>query len=262
MGAPAELALPAHGAIAVPTGGALPDGADAVVMIEYTQEAMAGTIEVVRPVAPGEGIVRADEDLAPGQTAVRAGRAAASPGRRHAGRAWVSARSKCTSRPVVTILATGDELIAPDAGPLGTGTGARRAEQLRRRAGARGRRPAPAARRSSATTPARCTTPSATRSPHSDLVVICAGSSVGARDETAAAVAAVTGTEIWCHGLAIKPGKPTLLAASDGIPIIGLPGNPRSALVVFRLIGMPLVRRAGGWTAEHPAAVDAAAIVA
>jgi molybdopterin molybdotransferase len=89
---------------------------------------------------------------------------------------------------------------------------------------------------------------------HSDVVVICAGSSVGARDETAAAVAAVPGTEIWCHGLAIKPGKPTLLAASDGIPIIGLPGNPRSALVVFRLIGMPLVRRAGGWTAERPAA--------
>jgi molybdopterin molybdotransferase len=85
---------------------------------------------------------------------------------------------------------------------------------------------------------------------HSDVVVICAGSSVGARDETAAAVAAVAGTEIWCHGLAIKPGKPTLLAASNGIPIIGLPGNPRSALVVFRLIGMPLVRRAGGWSAD------------
>ncbi len=86
------------------------------------------------------------------------------------------------------------------------------------------------------------------------MVVICAGSSVGARDETAAAVASVPGAEIWCHGLAIKPGKPTLLAASDGIPIIGLPGNPRSALVVFRLIGMPLVRRAGGWSAEHRAA--------
>ena len=87
----------------------------------------------------------------------------------------------------------------------------------------------------------------------SDVVVICAGSSVGARDETAAAVAALAGTEIWCHGLAIKPGKPTLLAASDGIPIIGLPGNPRSALVVFRLIGMPLVRRAGGLDAPSTA---------
>jgi molybdopterin molybdotransferase len=84
----------------------------------------------------------------------------------------------------------------------------------------------------------------------SDLIVICAGSSVGGRDETAAAVAGLPQAEIWCHGLAIKPGKPTLLAHSAGIPIIGLPGNPRSALVVFRLIGMPLVRRVGGFTAE------------
>jgi molybdopterin molybdotransferase len=82
----------------------------------------------------------------------------------------------------------------------------------------------------------------------SDLVVICAGSSVGGRDETAAAVAGLPHTEIWCLGLAIKPGNPTLLADSDGIPIIGLPGNPRSALVVFRLIGIPLVQRVGGTT--------------
>ena len=84
----------------------------------------------------------------------------------------------------------------------------------------------------------------------SDVVVVCAGSSVGMRDQTAGAVAALPNSETWCHGLAIKPGKPTLLAHSDGIPIIGLPGNPRSALVVFRLIGMPIVRRAGGWTVQ------------
>ena len=58
----------------MPTGGVLPPGADAVVMVEYTQEAMAGTIEVIRPVAPGEGVVRADEDAAPGAELVPAGR--------------------------------------------------------------------------------------------------------------------------------------------------------------------------------------------
>jgi molybdopterin molybdotransferase len=89
--------------------------------------------------------------------------------------------------------------------------------------------------------------------------VICAGSSVGRRDQTAGAVAALPRSETWCHGLAIKPGKPTLLAHSDGIPIIGLPGNPRSALVVFRLIGMPVVRRVGGWTVEPlPGSIRAA----
>jgi molybdopterin molybdotransferase len=84
--------------------------------------------------------------------------------------------------------------------------------------------------------------------PASDMIVISAGSSVGARDETAAAVARLGPPGIWCHGLAIRPGKPTLLAECAGIPVIGLPGNPRSALVVFRLIGIPLVHRIGGCT--------------
>ena len=78
--------------------------------------------------------------------------------------------------------------------------------------------------------------------------MISAGSSVGARDETATAVSRLGPPGIWCHGLAIRPGKPTLLAECAGVPVIGLPGNPRSALVVFRLIGMPLVRRVGGCT--------------
>ena len=84
------------------------------------------------------------------------------------------------------------------------------------------------------------------------MIVISAGSSVGARDETATAVSRLGEPGIWCHGVAIKPGKPTLLADCGGVPVIGLPGNPRSALVVFRLIGMGIVRRVGG-CAEPPA---------
>jgi len=85
---------------------------------------------------------------------------------------------------------------------------------------------------------------------YADLVVISAGSSVGARDETAGAVAAL-GT-IWCHGLAIKPGKPTLLAECNGVPVVGLPGNPLSALVVFRMIGAPVVWRLAGCESPPP----------
>jgi len=83
-----------------------------------------------------------------------------------------------------------------------------------------------------------------------DVLVVSAGSSVGARDETAAAIASLGEPGIWCHGLAFRPGKPTLLADCGGVPVIGLPGNPRSALVAFRLIGMPIVRLVGGCT--HP----------
>ena len=87
-----------------------------------------------------------------------------------------------------------------------------------------------------------------------DLVVVSAGSSVGARDETTAAVSALG--NVWCHGLAIKPGKPTLLAECKGVPVVGLPGNPLSALVVFRLVGVPLVWRAGRLPGAPARAVD------
>ncbi|MCA1709615.1 MAG: molybdopterin molybdenumtransferase MoeA, partial [Actinobacteria bacterium] len=85
-----------------------------------------------------------------------------------------------------------------------------------------------------------------------DLVVVSAGSSVGARDATTDAVASLGKSGIFCHGLAVKPGKPTLLAECDGVPVIGLPGNPLSALVVFRLVGVPVVWRLAGCDAPPP----------
>ena len=78
MGRAPQVAVASGNAVAMPTGGVMPAGADAVVMVEHTQEAMAGTIEVVRPVAPGEGLVRADED-APRGSRARPGRSPAAP---------------------------------------------------------------------------------------------------------------------------------------------------------------------------------------
>jgi molybdopterin molybdotransferase len=149
----------------------------------------------------------------------------------------------------VAILATGDEVVAPDTSVLSPGQ-VRDALSVSVGALAReaGGEPVAGAIVSDEDGALREALIAAVRA--SDVVVICAGSSVGMRDQTAGAVAGLPNSDTWCHGLAIKPGKPTLLAHSDGIPIIGLPGNPRSALVVFRLIGMPLVRRAGGWTAQ------------
>jgi molybdopterin molybdotransferase len=248
MGALAEDRVDSGIAVAVPTGGMLPRGADAVVMIEHTQETTAATIEVVRPVAPGENIVRSDEDVAVGAKLVSAGRPL------RAQDLAMLAASGIIRVPVhaaarVTILATGDEVVSPETQRLHPG---QVRDALSASIGAlvreAGGSPAPP-------TIIRDDRDALHRAlseaiADSDLVVICAGSSVGGRDETAGAVAALADSEIWCHGLAIKPGKPTLLAHSDGIPIIGLPGNPRSALVIFRLIGMPLQRRVGGWTQE------------
>ena len=248
MGASAEDEIVAHAAVAIPTGGMLPAGADAVVMIEHTQEAMPGTVEVVRPVAPGENVVRSDEDAAIGETLVSPGRPLRAQDVAMLAAAGIT-EIAVHAAPKVTILATGDELVAPDTKALAPGQvrdalSASIGVLVREAGGV----PAPAAIIPDDREVLQAALIEAVAA--SDYVVICAGSSVGGRDETAAAVAGLPDSEVWCHGLAIKPGKPTLLARSGEIPIIGLPGNPRSALVIFRTIGMPLVRRVGGWTSQ------------
>jgi molybdopterin molybdotransferase len=248
MGAAAEDPVDSGTAVAIPTGGMLPPGADAVVMIEHTHEAMPGTIEVIRPVAPGENIVRFDEDVAAGGAIAGAGRPLRAQDVAMLAAAGV-VEIAVHAQPVVTILATGDEVDPPDTPTLRPG---HIRDALSASIGAlvreAGGRPAPPQIVLDEDSALRDALHDALKG--SDVVVVCAGSSVGARDKTAGAIAALPGAEMWCHGLAIKPGKPTLLAHADGIPIIGLPGNPRSALVVFRLIGLPLVRRVGGWTMQ------------
>ncbi|MGH2876670.1 MAG: molybdopterin molybdotransferase MoeA [Solirubrobacteraceae bacterium] len=250
MGAAAEAAVGGQAAVAVPTGGALPDGADAVVMVEHTQQAMPGTIEVVRPVAPGEGLVRADEDVTAGTAIAAADRPLRAQDVALLAACGVVERD-VHALPRVAIIATGDEVVSPAVADLGPG---QVRDALSAPLGALVREAGGMGLAGTIVPDDRDALHGALRRALDgcDAVVVCAGSSVGARDETAAAIE-LAGAEIWCHGLAIKPGKPTLLAARDGVPVIGLPGNPRSALVVFRLLGMDLVRRAGGWTAEHRA---------
>src|SRR5690348_9290841 len=246
MGAEPDATVRPGTAAVMPTGGVLPAGADAVVMVEYTQEAMPGTIEVTRPVAPGEGVVRADEDAAAGAELVPAGRPLRAQDLGMLAAAGVTQVSAHT-RPRVTVFSTGDEVVPPETAELRPGqvrdaTAAALAALIAQAGGE--------ARQGGIIPDDRAALEAALRGalPASDMIVISAGSSVGARDETAAAVARLGPPGIWCHGLAIRPGKPTLLAECTGVPVVGLPGNPRSALVVFRLIGMPLVRRVGGCT--------------
>src|SRR5262245_37993942 len=246
MGTEPEVTVGPGTVAVMPTGGVLPPGADAVVMVEYTQEAMPGTIEVTRPVAPGEGVVRADEDAAAGAELVPPGRPLRAQNLGMLAAAGITEVSVHT-RPRVTVFSTGDEVMPPETAKLRPGqvrdATATALAGLIAQAGGQAcpggilpddREALKAALRGAL--------------PASDMIVISAGSSVGARDETAAAVARLGPPGIWCHSLAIRPGKPTLLAECAGVPVIGLPGNPRSALVVFRLIGMPLVRRVGGRT--------------
>jgi len=259
MGAAPDVTVTAGSAVSMPTGGAIPPGADAVVMIEYTAEAMPGTIEVVRPVAPGEGVVRADEDAAEGQQIIPNGCVL-----RPQDLAMLAAAGVTTvrvhARPVVTIFSTGDEVVPPDTQVLKPGqVRDATASALAALVADAGGEPVYGGIVSDDPGALEWALRAALTA--SDVIVISAGSSVGTRDETANAVAALGPPGVWCHGLAIKPGKPTLLAecgagpdgpAGTGVPVIGLPGNPRSALVVFRLIGMPLIRLVSGCAVPPP----------
>ena len=248
MGHAPDVAVPAHGAVAIPTGAVLPDGADAVVMVEYTAETMPGTIEVTRPVAPGGGLVRADDDVAAGKVLVRTGRPLRAPDLGLLASAGVGSVD-VHARPRVAILSTGDEVVPADTPELTAGqvrdATASALAALTRDAGGEPVYAGIVPDDQGALTEALSKALAA-----ADLVVVSAGSSVGARDETASAVADLG--DIWCHGLAIKPGKPTILAECGGIPLIGLPGNPLSALVVFRLVGVPLVWRIAGCGTPPP----------
>jgi molybdopterin molybdotransferase len=257
MGAAPAVTVTPGTAVAMPTGGVIPQGADAVVMIEYTAEVMPGTIEVVRPVAPGDGIVRADEDAREGQEIIPDGRVLRPQDLGMLAAAGVASVT-VHARPVVTIFSTGDEVVPPGTGTLMPGqvrdaTASALAALVADAGGV------PVLGGIVPDDPGALEKALHAALPASDVLVVSAGSSVGVRDETANAVARLGPPGIWCHGLAIKPGKPTLLAecgggpdGTPGVPVIGLPGNPRSALVVFRLIGMPLIRLVGGCVAAPP----------
>ena len=250
MGAEPEVAVGPGTAAAMPTGGVLPAGADAVVMVEYTQEAMPGTIEVVRPAAPGDGVVRADEDAAAGAELVPAGRPLRAQDLGMLAAAGLTSVS-VHARPRVTIFSTGDEVVPPATSQLRPGqVRDATAAALAAMVADAGGEPVPGG--IVPDDPAALAAALRAALATSDLIVVSAGSSVGARDETAGVVAGLGPPGIWCHGLAVHPGKPTLLAEASGVPLIGLPGNPRSALVIFRLLGVPLVRLVGGCTQPPP----------
>jgi molybdopterin molybdotransferase len=248
MGAAPDVVLRPGGCVAVPTGAALPDRADAVVMVEYTAETMPGTIEVTRPVAAGAGLVRADEDVAAGGPLVPGGRPLRAAELGLLAAAGVTSVT-VHSRPRVAIVSTGDEVVPPDTVTLGPG-------QVRDATAS----PLAGLVADAGGVPVHAGIVPDERGAlekvlagvldDCDLVVVSAGSSVGARDETTDAVSAL-GT-VWCHGLAIKPGKPTLLAECRGVPVVGLPGNPLSALVVFLLVGVPLVWSLAGCSSPPP----------
>jgi molybdopterin molybdotransferase len=244
MGESPPAALRPGTALAVATGCAMPEGADAIVMVEHAVTAGAMLLHVARAARPGQHLIGADDDFATGALLAPAGgllSAREIAALAAAGQTEVTVRRRAR----VAILSTGDEVVPSATETLRPGQVrdaiAPAIAALVRAAGGEPvlcgivRDDAHALEAACVNALERC-----------DVLVLSAGSSVGERDLTARAIARLGPPGIWCHGLALRPGKPTLLAEIGGIPLIGLPGNPLAAFVVFELVGIPIMRRVGG----------------
>lgn len=237
MGVAADVSVPPGGAVRIPTGGMLPEGADAVVMQEHATAEGEGLL-VSRPAFTGENVVARGADIRAGELVLRRGwklRPADLGLLAGQGLEYV----RVFLHPRVAILATGDELVP--AGALLT-LGRVRDMNTAALAGAV---------EAAGGVPTVCgivgddrqAIVAALRSAlvGHDMLLVSGGSSVGEHDLVVEAIAALGPPGIVVHGIAVRPGKPTVLAAAGTISVIGLPGNPVSALVIFDLFARPVL---------------------
>ncbi len=249
MGHPAPRAVGPGESLRIPTGGMLPPGADAVVMLEDVDVRDGRTIAVRRSARPGDNVIRRAEDVSRGEVALRQGvRLRAQDVGLLAAIGVVEV--EVFLRPRVAVLATGDEIVPPDRQPsIGqvrdVNTYALAA--LIRQEGADPR--AYGIVEDDYDVLLRMLADARSTS---DLVLVSGGSSVGEKDAVARAIGALGRPGVIVHGVNIKPGKPTILALVDGTPIIGLPGHPVSGMVIFDVFVRDVLRGLAGRIAARP----------
>jgi molybdopterin molybdotransferase len=243
MGTAAGFSLKSGECALIHTGGMLPEDADAVVMVEHTQRVSSGEIEVFRAVATGDNLIRTGEDVDTGDLVIPGG-TRLRPAEIGGLMALGITRVLVARKPRVGILSSGDEVIPPEA-PLEPGkvhdVNAYTLSALVEQAGGEpvifGIIPDQAELMESNANQAleACS-----------VVVITAGSSASSRDLTAEVINRLGQPGVLVHGVNVRPGKPTILAACRGKAVIGLPGNPVSALVIASLFVVPVIERSLG----------------
>ena len=235
-------------AVYVPTGGMMPSGSDSVIMIEHCED-LDGLLNTYKQIAPGENVIRAGEDIKEGETLLTAGTklrpqelgALASLGITHV---TVFRQLK------VGYLSSGDEIVPYQTETLQEGqirdinhltiSGLAREWNVDVVYGGIVRDNFEIFRQKARELYEQV-----------DCLILSGGSSVGAKDYTTEVIQSLGDPGVFVHGISIKPGKPTILAMADGKPVIGLPGHPASAMIIFRLFGERILRKLMGEKVER-----------
>lgn len=249
MGASPDIKLNAHQCSLIHTGGMLPRDANAVVMLENTQVVKQDEIEILHSIAVGENVIRVGEDVEEGQVVLPAG-SLVRPAEIGGLLALGITSIKVAQKPLVGIISTGDEVVPPETDiepgqvrDINSYSLAALIEKSGATPQVYGIYPDDGESLLAITSRAivEC-----------DMVVITAGSSASARDLTAQVINELGEPGVLVHGVNIRPGKPTILAACRQTndqrtkPIIGLPGNPVSALVIAILFVEPVIGKLQG----------------
>lgn len=238
MGTSSNLVLHRGECVLIHTGGMLPEGADAIVMIEYTQLVSSAEVEILRAVAIGENVLHPGEDVAVGQIVIEAG-SSLRPAEIGGLMALGVTEVQVFSKPKVGILSSGDELVAPQESiqpgqvrDVNSFSLSALVEQI-------GGIPV---RYGIVPDQMNILMEKAEQAlAENDCLVITAGSSASVRDFTADVIGQLGSPGVLVHGVNVRPGKPTILAVCNGKPVIGLPGNPVSALVIAMFFVKPVL---------------------
>ena len=241
MGQGADFPLNAEACVAVPTGGAVPKGTDSVVMLEYTEDYGDGTIGISRPVAPGENMIFRGDDVFPGKVILQKGRVLSSAdiGALAAiGRVRVPVVKKLT----VGVISTGDELVPPEVQPCPGQIRDVNSPMLEAMLTAFGCHVINYG--IVIDDEALLTQKVRQAAAECDAVLLSGGSSVGVKDAACRIIESMG--RLLLHGIAIKPGKPTILGKAGPKPLVGLPGHPVAAYFITKLFVLPLLGRLSG----------------
>jgi molybdopterin molybdotransferase len=243
MGKEARQSLATGEAMRISTGGMMPPDSDAVVMVEYSEEVAGPLVEIHRGVSPWQNVIQIGDDIKKGELVFPRGRRL----RPHDIGALTGVGISSIpvyQRPRVALISTGDEIVDADTEPLPgqvrninqhslAGLIEECGGELKDWGVIRDDR-------------SELTAAIGAALQWGDLVLLSGGSSMGAKDIALETILSFPDSEFIFHGISIAPGKPTIFAKACGKPILGLPGYPVSALVIFDLFAASLIRRLGG----------------